>query len=668
MKRTPIAFTKSANQLQLQFEKLERRDTPAAWGNPWPQPEQLTLSFAPDGTQVGTQVSSLTSHLRGSASSNAAWQREVLRAFQSWVNVANINLSLTSDKGLALGNDGGSQGNREQGDLRIAAAPLSSQELGVAAPFDLLDDWSGDVILNTQFRFGRAAGQYDLYTVLLQESGHALGLANSLALDSAMYEGGYLGARAGLSASDITEIRKLYGARVPDRFEKTLGNDRLDLAHPISFILDEEQTASLDPMAGASPFVAAAELTHSQDVDFYRFTLPAGQKDFWVELRTSGVSLLTSRVSVLNAQGATVASTVSINPLTGDLKVFVKNARPGTQYSVKVEGVGADFNIGAYRLAVGKEAKEVLYPPVPAFYDDDKFDDDDGVSDPVNLPLQPTQIDAAWDATHRGSISYAADADLYRIVIPTSSTAAAAVLATWNLDDLKLDPQVSVVTDTPERTPIPVDVLQSETGKHVVQLRNPVPGQTYLVQVQAHNSQGSFKEGNYLLGIDLRQASVPVTQFAAGTLMPAVPQQATVIENPRTTLLQLVLAVEGVPTSDDRGVVMTIFDDRQQVVFSLATRPGEANSATLLLAAGTYTVQFLGVSRDSESLVDDYNFTLTGLIRNDPIGPQPIGVVTQPIGSSTGTLPASPALAIRPTPLQQWLRPIKPSALLFRAY
>ncbi len=666
MKRPPIARIKSTKRSRLQFEQLERRDTPAAWGNPWPQPEQLTLSFAPDGTPVGVEVSSLTDHLRGSAANDTAWKRQVLRAFQAWVRVANINLSVTSDSGLAFGNDGGSQGSREQGDLRIAAAPLSSQELGVAAPFDLLDDWSGDVILNTQYQFGRAAGQYDLFTVMLQESGHSLGLANRSAIDSVMFGGGYRGVRTALSTGDIAKIRNLYGARVPDRFEKLLGNDRLNLAQPLRFVLDAEQTEGLNPKAGAAPYVAAAELTHGRDVDFFRFTLPAGQQDFWVELRTSGVSLLTSRVTVLNAQGVAVASAASTNPLNGDLKIFVKDAQPGTRYSIKVEGIGNEFNIGAYRLAAGKEAREVLYPPVSAFYNDDKFDDDDGVSAPVNLPLRPTQIDAAWDATYRGSISYANDVDLFRITIPNASTAAAAVMAVWDLDDLKLDPRVSVVTDTPARSPIPVEVLQGETGKHIVQFRNPIPGQSYLVKVQAQNSQGSFKEGNYLLGVDLRKAGVPITQFASGSLTPAVAQQAAVILNPRTTLLHFVLAVEGVPTSEDRGVLMTIFDDRQQLVFALATRSGEANSATLLLAAGTYTVQILGVSQDSESLVDDYTFSLTGLIRNDPIGPQPVGVVTKPIGSSTGTVPLRPTLAIKPTRTPQWLRPVRPGTITFR--
>lgn len=668
MKKYPYATGKLAPRSGLRFEQLERRDTPAAWGNPWPQPDQLTLSFAPDGTAVGDEASSLSTHLRGTASSDAAWQREVLRSFQAWVRVANINLSLTSDNGLALGNDGGSQGSREQGDIRIAAAPLSSQELGVAAPFDLLDDWSGDVILNTNYRFGRAAGQYDLFTVLLQESGHALGLANSVALDSVMFGGGYRGVRRGLSTGDIAEIRKLYGARVPDRFETALGNDRIGLAHPLSFITDAEQSAQQDPTAGAAPYVAAAELTRDRDIDFYRFTLPAGQNDFWVELRTSGVSLLTSRVTVLNAQGVAVASAVSSNPLQGDLKIFVKNARPGTRYSVKVEGVGGEFNIGAYRLAVGKETNELLYPPVPAFYNDDKFDDDDGVSDPVNLPLRPTQIDAAWDATFRGSISYAADVDFYRVSIPPTSRAGAAVFAVWELDDLKLDPQVTVVTDTPERTPIPVEVLESETGKHVIQLRNPIPGRSYLVQVQAHSSQGGFKEGNYLLGVDLRAAAVPVTEFAAGRLTPSAPQMTAVIENPRTTLVHFVFAVGGARTDEDRGVLMTIFNDQRQIVYSLAARPGEANSTTLLLAAGTYTVQFLGVSRDSESLLEDYDFSLTGLIRNDPIGPQPISVVRRPIGGSISNPPASPNLVVKRTPTQPWLQPTKPSTTTFRKY
>ena len=40
-------------------EILEDRTAPAIYGQPWPMPTHLTVSFAPDGTAIGAQVSDL---------------------------------------------------------------------------------------------------------------------------------------------------------------------------------------------------------------------------------------------------------------------------------------------------------------------------------------------------------------------------------------------------------------------------------------------------------------------------------------------------------------------------------------------------------------------------------------------------------------------------------
>jgi hypothetical protein len=48
---------KSRRRPSLRVEVLEDRCVPATWGNPWPDANHLTLSFAPDGTQVGNNTS-----------------------------------------------------------------------------------------------------------------------------------------------------------------------------------------------------------------------------------------------------------------------------------------------------------------------------------------------------------------------------------------------------------------------------------------------------------------------------------------------------------------------------------------------------------------------------------------------------------------------------------
>ena len=47
------------HRTRLFLEQLEERTAPATFGNPWPDAHHLTLSFAPDGTGVGTNSSVL---------------------------------------------------------------------------------------------------------------------------------------------------------------------------------------------------------------------------------------------------------------------------------------------------------------------------------------------------------------------------------------------------------------------------------------------------------------------------------------------------------------------------------------------------------------------------------------------------------------------------------
>src|SRR4051794_11708132 len=123
---------KSPPRLGREFEPLEDRCLPSTFGIPWADPGRLTLSFAPDGTATKAGPSSLFQKLGGTGTT-AAWQREVLRAFQSWAAQANINISIAADGGQALGTRGAVQGDSRFGDIRISAAPIAdAAELAVA--------------------------------------------------------------------------------------------------------------------------------------------------------------------------------------------------------------------------------------------------------------------------------------------------------------------------------------------------------------------------------------------------------------------------------------------------------------------------------------------------------------------------------------------------------
>src|SRR5262245_64778396 len=109
---------------RLQLQRLEDRRVPATWGNPWPDPLHLTLSFAPDGTAVDSGTSSMFALLGNNTS---AWQTQILKAFQTWAVNANINIGVVADSGASFTSGGALQGDPRFGDIRIAASPLSSK-------------------------------------------------------------------------------------------------------------------------------------------------------------------------------------------------------------------------------------------------------------------------------------------------------------------------------------------------------------------------------------------------------------------------------------------------------------------------------------------------------------------------------------------------------------
>src|SRR5436309_3512112 len=76
---------------RLHVESLEERATPATFGVAWADARHLSLSFAPDGTSVAGQSSTLFAAMDATAPT-ATWEKTILEAFQTWAVQANINL------------------------------------------------------------------------------------------------------------------------------------------------------------------------------------------------------------------------------------------------------------------------------------------------------------------------------------------------------------------------------------------------------------------------------------------------------------------------------------------------------------------------------------------------------------------------------------------------
>src|SRR6478672_11866611 len=113
------------NKRPLTLERLENRLAPAAFAVPWPEADELTLSFASDGTDAGGRLSSLFRTLDARIP-RAVWQREILRAFQTWAVEADINVGVVADRGLPFGTLGFKEGDPRFGDIRLGAYPMAS--------------------------------------------------------------------------------------------------------------------------------------------------------------------------------------------------------------------------------------------------------------------------------------------------------------------------------------------------------------------------------------------------------------------------------------------------------------------------------------------------------------------------------------------------------------
>ncbi|MEX0585216.1 MAG: matrixin family metalloprotease, partial [Pirellulales bacterium] len=407
---------------RLALEPLEARQLLTATVAPWPVPQKLTLSFAPDGTQIGLYESDLFATL-GDHGQASAWQTEVLRAVQSWANVADLDVGVVPDSGHAFGAVGLAQGDPRFGDIRIAAFP-QSRVLANAVPYrSTAGSWSGDIFLNSNFSnsatgVGISTPGIDLYSVLLNEAGNALGLQDNDDPTSAMYTE-YAGARTGLAAQDVDAIRQLYGSRRPDAWEGLVGNDT-------------QQTATVAPMdtsgLTSERVTFDGELSHSGDVDYYRIP-PIDAGSHVIRFSASGRSLLVGELSVLDPLGNTVASTQATSPLANDLELRVARGRPGESLVVRVKAANVDeFAVGRYRLTIGGPLGGPEAAPGAGTWSIDHyfsalgFLDSEAGENETRETATPLATPFGYAPNSRyealGAIRTAGDVDLYRLTSP----------------------------------------------------------------------------------------------------------------------------------------------------------------------------------------------------------------------------------------------------------
>lgn len=147
-------------------------------------------------------------------------------ALDTWASVSGFrNLGQVPDRGANVGASEADGGH--VGDIRIAAWELNSSSLvahafqpGTETVYGLGGTLAGDLHLDVNRNWvddplaGPSSTRFDIYTIVLHEMGHALGLGHSTVRGSVM-ENAYRGAKRELTPDDVAAIQTLYGVPEP---------------------------------------------------------------------------------------------------------------------------------------------------------------------------------------------------------------------------------------------------------------------------------------------------------------------------------------------------------------------------------------------------------------------------------------------------------------------
>jgi hypothetical protein len=328
-------------------------------GYKWLDPGHITYGIVPDGVQWDHGITNLNATFNARFG-NGPWQRAIAAALATWEAAANINIALVGDSGLPFNTPGQAQGDPRFGDIRFAGYAFPGDTTTLARTYYPPPDGgtgAGDDEINTTMSFNLGS-DYDLYSVMLHETGLALGLAE-IAQPAEVMDGIYEGVRSGLSAGDLAGIQALYGPRTPDAFQQQGQGLTPASAIDLTAQLSAAHQATLNNVS----------LATIGDTEYFSVVAPSfSGATLEVTAAAGNISLLSPQVTILGAAGQTLAVAANAAAWSDNVTAQTSQIVPGQRYTIAVTGATRDFfAVGAYQLAVNFAGDpSVASPPAGA--------------------------------------------------------------------------------------------------------------------------------------------------------------------------------------------------------------------------------------------------------------------------------------------------------------
>ncbi len=605
-------------------ETLETRRLLVAFGMPWPDAQSLSISFPADGVGVHGQQNRVNKTL-DAITDRQQWQELALRAFQTWAYHADINVGLRNDQNADFGTPGLTVGDPRFGEFRIGAISQSGA-LANTLPYQILAGTSsGDLLLNSDNAFsfhdwadGTAPAEssgieptYDLFSLLLHESGNAFGLADN-ALDWSVMFRNYTAPKGALTDFDIAEIQSLYGPRT-DAFEST-SNDSISIASVIPQPIDFDAAEDTVRIRGS--------LRDLADVDVYRFSPVTSQDSLTVRLNAETISLLKARVEVLTADGTVLGSAAAGSVFENDVAVRVDGLAGHDDLFVRVTSADGDvYSVGDYVLELDYRAADRQASDAPVVpYDfgvetlgldfvlaDDEIGENDSIASATPFDVALDGVDGSrfeiLSAVGGTDADGNTDVDVWKLTEPT--TASGAMKIQLSVVGNKA-PDLRIRILDAAGLPVGASGRVDANGVWTLNVNQVNAGEDYFLRVSV-DPTSVVDVGNYVATAEFTPAMEAAHEMISRVVSSDVDEFVRWHLH-ESKMYRFDLFAEG--SSVDHAVKLTVFDAfTKEVKLVVGATSGSSRSVYAMLDAGDYIFQLRALSRSGQA-VDSIRATL----------------------------------------------------------